>query len=151
MEVIIYHNPRCSKSRQTLELITENNITPVIIDYQKNPPTHQQLDSILRGLDKEPRQLMRTKETEYAELNLDNSALSRDQLIEAMIATPNVYQSKLGSVKKMARLIARGIESVNDCHAVVRTVADVSTSPNDKQEIDTDDLLVLALAICLRQ
>jgi len=53
-----------------------------------------------------------------------------------------VYQSKLGSVKKMARLIARGIESVNDCHAMVRTVADVSTSPNDKQEIDTDDLLV---------
>ena len=92
MEVIIYHNPRCSKSRQTLELIAENNITPVIIDYQKNPPTHQQLDSILRGLDKEPRQLMRTKETEYAELNLDNSALSRDQLIEAMIATPKLIE-----------------------------------------------------------
>jgi len=92
MEVIIYHNPRCSKSRQTLELITENNITPVIIDYQKNPPTHQQLDSILRGLDKEPRELMRTKETQYAELNLDNTELSRDQLIEAMITTPKLIE-----------------------------------------------------------
>ena len=92
MEVIIYHNPRCSKSRQTLELITENNITPVIIDYQKNPPTHQQLDSILRGLDKEPRELMRTKEAQYTELNLDNTELSRDQLIEAMITTPKLIE-----------------------------------------------------------
>ena len=92
MEVIIYHNPRCSKSRKTLELITENNITPVIIDYQKNPPTHQQLDSILRGLDKEPRELMRTKEAQYTELNLDNTELSRDQLIEAMITTPKLIE-----------------------------------------------------------
>ena len=53
-----------------------------------------------------------------------------------------VYQSKLGSVKKMARLIARGVESVNDCHAVVRTVADVSTSLTDVEETDADDLLV---------
>ena len=53
-----------------------------------------------------------------------------------------VYQSKLGSVKKMARLIARGVESVNGCHAVVRTVADVSTSLTGVEESDTDDLLV---------
>ena len=92
MEVIIYHNPRCSKSRKTLELITENNITPVIIDYQKNPPTHQQLDSILRGLDKETRELMRKKEAQYTELNLDNTELSRDQLIEAMITTPKLIE-----------------------------------------------------------
>jgi len=92
MEVIIYHNPRCSKSRHTLELITKNNITPVIVDYQKNPPTHQQLDSILRGLDKEPRELMRIKEAEYAELNLDNPELSRDQLINAMISTPKLIE-----------------------------------------------------------
>ena len=92
MQISIYHNPRCSKSRKTLELITENNITPVIIDYQKNPPTHQQLDSILRGLDKEPRELMRTKEAQYTELNLDNTELSRDQLIEAMITTPKLIE-----------------------------------------------------------
>ena len=92
MEVIIYHNPRCSKSRQTLELITENNIEPVIVDYLNNPPTHQQLDSILRGLDKEPRQLMRKNETEYKELKLDNPELSRDALIEAMINTPKLIE-----------------------------------------------------------
>ena len=92
MEVIIYHNPRCSKSRQTLDLITENSIEPVIIDYLNNPPTHQQLDSILRGLDKEPRQLMRKNEAEYKELKLDNPELSRDALIEAMINTPKLIE-----------------------------------------------------------
>ena len=92
MEVIIYHNPRCSKSRQTLDLITENSIEPVIIDYLSNPPTHQQLDSILRGLDKEPRQLMRKNEAEYKELKLDNPELSRDVLIEAMINTPKLIE-----------------------------------------------------------
>ena len=92
MEVIIYHNPRCSKSRQTLELITENNIEPVIVDYLNNPPTHQQLDSILRGLDKEPRQLMRKNEAKYKELKLDNPELSRDALIEAMINTPKLIE-----------------------------------------------------------
>ena len=92
MEVIIYHNPRCSKSRQTLELITENSIEPVIVDYLNKPPTHQQLDSILRGLDKEPRQLIRKNEAEYKELKLDNPELSRDALIEAMINTPKLIE-----------------------------------------------------------
>jgi len=92
MEVILYHNPRCSKSRQTLELISQNDIKPVIIDYQKTPPTHQQLDSILRGLDIEPRDLMRKKEVEYQQLELDDTSLSRDQLIEAMINTPKLIE-----------------------------------------------------------
>ena len=92
MEVIIYHNPRCSKSRQTLDLITQNNIQPVIIDYQKTPPTHQQLDSILRGLNMEPRDLMRKNESEYKQQALDNIDLNRDQLIEAMIASPKLIE-----------------------------------------------------------
>ena len=92
MDIILYHNPRCSKSRQTLELITERGIEPTIIDYQKTPPTHQQLDSILRGLNLEPRQLMRTKESEYKDLKLDDESLSRDQLIDAMITTPKLIE-----------------------------------------------------------
>ena len=92
MDITIYHNPRCSKSRQTLELLTSRGIEPVIVEYLKTPPTHQQLDSILRGLEMEPRQLMRTKEAEYKELGLDDESLSRDQLIEAMIATPKLIE-----------------------------------------------------------
>jgi len=76
MEIFIYHNPRCSKSRQTLELLTERGIQPLIIEYLKTPPSHQQLDSILRGLELQPRQLMRKGEPEYKELQLDNESLS---------------------------------------------------------------------------
>jgi len=92
MEIFIYHNPRCSKSRQTLELLTERGIQPLIIEYLKTPPSHQQLDSILRGLELQPRQLMRKGEPEYKELQLDNESLSRDQLIDAMIKTPKLIE-----------------------------------------------------------
>ncbi len=92
MEISIYHNPRCSKSRQTLELLTSRNIEPIVIEYLKTPPNHQQLDSILRGLEMEPRELMRTKEAEYKELSLDDESLSRDQLIEAMINAPKLIE-----------------------------------------------------------
>lgn len=92
MEISIYHNPRCSKSRQTLQLLNDRGIEPKIINYLQDPPTHQQIDSILRGLDFEPRQLMRVKEKEYKELKLDDPALSRDQLIAAMVTTPKLIE-----------------------------------------------------------
>lgn len=92
MDITLYHNPRCSKSRQTLQLIQDSGVEPTIIEYLKTPPTHQQLDSILRGLEFEPRDLMRKNETEYKEQMLDNPELSRDQLIEAMIKTPKLIE-----------------------------------------------------------
>ena len=92
MEIIIYHNPRCSKSRQTLALLEENGVTPTIVEYLKAPPTHQQLDSLLRGLGKEPQELMRKGEAEYKEQNLADETLSRDQLIDAMIKTPKLIE-----------------------------------------------------------
>ena len=92
METIIYHNPRCSKSRQTLQLLTDNGLSPTIIEYLKTPPTHQQLDSILRGLEMQPRELMRKGEPEYVDLNLADEALARDQLIEIMIQHPKLIE-----------------------------------------------------------
>jgi len=92
MEITIYHNPKCSKSRQTLELLNERDLNPTVIEYLSNPPSHQQLDSLLRGLEMEPRDFMRRGETEYAEQNLDDESLSRDQLIAAMINTPKLIQ-----------------------------------------------------------
>lgn len=92
MKIVIYHNPRCSKSRQTLTLLTERGIDPEIVKYLDTPPSHQELDSILRGLNMEPRQLMRTKEAEYKELGLDDDALTRNQLIEAMITHPKLIE-----------------------------------------------------------
>ena len=89
MEVIIYHNPRCSKSRATLALLRERGVEPKIIEYLKTPPTKEELEEILAKLGMtEPRQLMRTKEKIYKELGLDDPELGREQLIQAMVEHP---------------------------------------------------------------
>ncbi|MCW8829537.1 MAG: arsenate reductase (glutaredoxin) [Gammaproteobacteria bacterium] len=92
MSTTIYHNPRCSKSRQTLELITQRNIEAEVIEYINTPPSREQLVAILNMLGLEPRQLIRTGEAEYTELGLDDETLSHDQLIDAMLATPKLIE-----------------------------------------------------------
>ncbi len=86
--ITIYHNPRCSKSRQTLQLLQEHGHVPQVVEYLKAPPDKKQLKKILDLLGMEPRQLMRTGEKEYKELGLDKPGLSRDELIEAMVQHP---------------------------------------------------------------
>jgi arsenate reductase len=88
MSVTLYHNPKCSKSRQTLELLKENGITPTIIEYLKTPPTADTLKTILSQLGMAPRDLMRKKEAIYAENGLDDPSLSDDALIDFMVAHP---------------------------------------------------------------
>ncbi|MDO9105516.1 MAG: arsenate reductase (glutaredoxin) [Methylovulum sp.] len=88
MSVICYHNPRCGKSRQTLQLLKEQGITPDIIEYLKTPPSAADLDAILRQLGMEPRELMRKKEAAYQANQLDNPALDRQTLINAMVTHP---------------------------------------------------------------
>ena len=88
MSTVIYHNPKCSKSRQTLELLKENGITPNIIEYLKTPPTAETLKTILGQLGMAPRDLMRKKEDAYSELKLENPSLSNDDLIDAMAKHP---------------------------------------------------------------
>ena len=92
MSVEIYHNPRCSKSRQTLQLLQEHGVEPQITEYLKSPPDRATLERILAMLGLEPRQLMRTKEKEYKEAGLDDPALDRDQLIQAMIDHPKLIE-----------------------------------------------------------
>jgi len=87
-EVLIYHNPRCSKSRATLELIRSQGIEPTIVEYLQTPPDRQSLEQTLSLLAMEPRDLMRKREIPYAIESLDNPRLSREQLIEAMIKDP---------------------------------------------------------------
>jgi len=88
MSVKIYHNPRCSKSRQTLQLLQEQGITPEIIDYLKTPPSADELDAILQKLGLEPRALMRKNEAAYKETGMDNEALDRQALINGMVNNP---------------------------------------------------------------
>ncbi len=88
MAVTIYHNPRCSKSRQTLALLQEQGEDPKVIEYLKDTPDAATLDGFLKQLDMEPRELMRRKEAPYKDLGLDDPGLSREALIAAMVEHP---------------------------------------------------------------
>lgn len=92
MSVEIYHNPRCSKSRQTLQLLQEQGVDAEIREYLKTPPDHETLESVLKMLNMEPRELMRKGEQEYREAGLDNPELSREQLIQAMLDHPKLIE-----------------------------------------------------------
>lgn len=88
MTVTIYHNPRCSKSRQTLAILEDRNVELMIIPYLDDAPSVEELTRILAMLDLEPRALMRKGEAAYKEQGLDDPALSREALIAAMVKTP---------------------------------------------------------------
>ncbi|WP_193180965.1 arsenate reductase (glutaredoxin) [Nisaea sediminum] len=88
MSVVIYHNPRCSKSRQTLELLRSRGIEPEIREYLKNPPSIAELKQLLTQLGLEPRALMRTKEAAYKEFDLGNKDSDPDALVRAMHENP---------------------------------------------------------------
>jgi len=92
MPVTIYHNPKCSKSRQTLELLRQRGIEPRVIEYLKAPPSAKELDGILKKLAIEPRALMRTKEDAYAAAGLDDPKLTRAQLVAAMVEHPSLIE-----------------------------------------------------------
>ena len=88
MSVTIYHNPKCSKSRQTLDLLVKQGIKPVLNEYLKVPPTVEKIKEILSKLGYAPRDLMRKKEDAYTKYNLDNPSLSDDDLIKFMVKHP---------------------------------------------------------------
>ena len=88
MSVTIFHNPRCSKSRQTLELLRSRGIEPEIIEYLNTPPDKATLKKILRLLKLAPRELMRKNEDAYKKAKLDDETLSADKLIAAMQKHP---------------------------------------------------------------
>ncbi len=87
-EVTIYHNPRCSKSRQTLALLEENGASPEIILYLDSPPTDVGLAGVLGKLGMSARELMRKGEDIYKEKGLADESLSEAQLVAAMVAHP---------------------------------------------------------------
>jgi len=112
-QVVIYHNPRCSKSRQTLEMIREQGQEPEIIEYLKTPPSVEALKEILNTLGLEPRELMRKKEVEYNELGLKDESLDRDSLIQAMHDNPKLIERPIVINGKKAAL-GRPPENVLD-------------------------------------
>ncbi|NOX27313.1 MAG: arsenate reductase (glutaredoxin) [Gammaproteobacteria bacterium] len=92
MSVTIYHNPRCSKSRQTLELIREKGIEPEIVEYLDTPPSANKMKQLLTMLDMEPEQIMRKSEAIYKELGLKNSQLNKTELIKTLVENPKLIE-----------------------------------------------------------
>lgn len=110
-DVTIFHNPRCSKSRQTLELLQQNGIEADVVEYLKSPPDAAQLDQILTLLGLEPRALIRSNEAEYSEQGMDNPDLTREQLIALMVRYPKVIQRPI-VIKDGKAAIGRPPEAV---------------------------------------
>jgi arsenate reductase len=92
MDISIYHNPRCSKSRQTLQLLEQQQLTPQVIEYLNTPPDAATLSRLLDMLGLAPRELMRKGEAEYKASGADDPALTREQLIALMVRFPKLIE-----------------------------------------------------------
>ena len=112
MPVTIYHNPRCSKSRQTLALIQEKGIEPEIIEYLKSPPSEAELDQILSMLGIQPEVLLRKGEEEFKDYFMGKD-LSRAEIIRLMVQHPKVIERPI-VINGGKAIIGRPPESVLD-------------------------------------
>lgn len=91
MSIVIYHNPRCSKSRQALTLLEQEGIQPEVIEYLKTPPSEAELDRILNALGKQPEELLRRGEQEYKD-HFKGKSLNRAEIIALMVKYPKVIE-----------------------------------------------------------
>lgn len=104
-EVQIYHNPRCSKSRETLALLTSQGTAPEVILYLETPPDVDTLKTLLQQLGfTSARQLMRTKEAQYKAAGLDDVTLTEAQLLAAMVAEPKLIERPIVVAGRQARI-----------------------------------------------
>jgi arsenate reductase (glutaredoxin) len=108
---VIYHNPKCSTSRKTLELLRDNGIEPEVVQYLKTPPSREELVGMIRAAGIEVRAAVRKREGLYAELNLADA--SDDQLLDAMAEHPILIERPFVVTSKGTRL-ARPVDKVRE-------------------------------------
>lgn len=108
---VIYHNPRCSTSRKTLELLRDNGIEPTIVEYLKTPPSRAEIAKLIADAGIDVRAAVRKRESLYGELNLAEA--DDDELLDAMAANPILIERPFVVTPKGTRL-ARPIESVHE-------------------------------------
>ena len=113
MDVIIYHNPACGTSRNTLALIRNAGLEPHVIEYLKTPPSRTMLQQLIARMGLPVRSVIREKGTPYAELGLSDPSLSDDQLVDAMLAHPILINRPIVVSPKGVRL-CRPSEEVVD-------------------------------------
>ncbi|MFC3164120.1 arsenate reductase (glutaredoxin) [Ciceribacter thiooxidans] len=113
MDVVIYHNPACGTSRNTLALIRHAGIEPTVVEYLKTPPGRDELATMIRDAGLTVREAIREKGTPYAELGLDDPALTDDALLDAMLAHPILINRPL-VVTPLGTRLCRPSEAVLD-------------------------------------
>ncbi|CDN90915.1 arsenate reductase (glutaredoxin) [Agrobacterium tumefaciens] len=113
MDITIYHNPSCGTSRNTLALIRAAGIEPKVIEYLQEPPTREELATMISDAGLTVREAIREKGTPYAELGLGNPDLSEDELLDAMIGTP-ILINRPFVVTPLGTRLARPSEVVLD-------------------------------------
>lgn len=91
-KLLIYHNPSCSKSRETLQLLRDHDQTPEIVEYLQQPPSHQELADIIKMLGISARELLRTGEPAYRDAELDDETLGEEDIIAAICKFPSLLQ-----------------------------------------------------------
>ena len=109
----IFHNPRCSKSRAAMELLTEKGIEADVIKYLETPPDRETIVQVLALLNMHPRELMRKGEAEYNDNNLSDDSLTEDQLIDALVEFPKLIERPIVIANGKAA-IGRPIENIID-------------------------------------
>jgi len=92
MTVTIWHNPRCSKSRQTLELLKSNGVEPTVREYLKAPPSKAEVEKLVALVGGDPRELIRDGEAEFKALKLKRADLTKAQIVDAIAAHPILLQ-----------------------------------------------------------
>ena len=112
MQVVIYHNPACSKSRQTLDILQNKGIIPEIVEYLTAPPDENTLRHIVKLLGITPRELLRTGEEEYLKLQLNEDNKTDDALVHAMATYPCLIERPIVVVDNQRARIGRPPESV---------------------------------------
>ena len=108
---IIYHNPRCSKSRQTLEILNQQDVSTEVVLYLENPPSPEEVASILQKLGLDPRDVIRKGEEEYKRLNLKDQSLTENELIAFMSENPKLIERPI-VIKGNKAVIGRPPENV---------------------------------------
>ena len=111
MTTTIFHNPRCSTSRNALALIQASGETPEVVEYLKTPPSSEYLVELLNKMQMSPRELMRSKEAVFTELGLDNPEVSDDKLIDVMIDNPILINRPIVVTEKGA-VLCRPLERI---------------------------------------
>ena len=92
MKATIYHNPKCSTSRQVLEMLREKGVEPEVVEYLKTPPSRAKLKDLLKQMGMSPRDILRRSGTPYDELGLDNPKLTDEQILDAIESHPILIQ-----------------------------------------------------------